>query len=69
MRITNKVLVLIKASPICQAEIALVLNIKMRTVDTYLRDNDERLTTASCLAVISKILGIPQNKIIEKIPA
>jgi transcriptional antiterminator len=68
MRLTKKALSKIK-SPQSRMRIALALGVSDRTIERYIKDNDDELTKAAALNIIKEITGLSENQILENQPA
>ena len=56
-------------SPGIRLMLALALNCSEATIYRYIRENDDNLTKAAALEVISRITGLKMEDILEKKPA
>ena len=69
MRITSETLEKIRNSPKCQAAIAEACEVRMSTIENWLRNNSENLTLAASVEAIKETLGLGYDQILEKTKA
>lgn len=66
MILTSKALAEIKSNTRLKNLLALELDRSVHTIEKWIKDNDEMLTTASALEVIRKETGLTDSEILER---
>jgi len=65
MELTKKALDKIKANPMVKNQIAIAMKCSEGTVRRWIINNDEMLTTASCLSVIRQATRLSDSQILQ----
>lgn len=67
--ISNKVIVKSKKQWVLHARLMILFNVHQKTIETWIEDRDPRLSNPTAVKIISEVLKIPIDQVLEEEPA